>query len=161
MLLLPSVLMALCARDNQGSPACLARIQARHPGRGQRTGHEGHREGGPQQLRPAGGATAQLHRPHVTSWLFCFGFLPLCPFSLCQNDFPLLVRFLAFLSSFPLSSLHQLWTVSYVPGVDPGTTLVASIEALWGLCCLGCWHGGHLGISYTCGFQELWRWLTR
>lgn len=153
--------MALCARDNQGSPACLVRIQARHPGRGQRTGHEGHREGGPQQLRPAGGATAQLHRPHVTSWLFCFGFLPLCPFSLCQNDFPLLVRFLAFLSSFPLSSLHQLWTVSYVPGVDPGTTLVAPIEALWGLCCLGCWHGGHLGISYTCGFQELWRWLTR
>lgn len=90
------------------------------------------------QFWPAGGATAQLHQPHVASWLFRFGFLPLCPFSFCQNDFPLLGRFLASLSSFPLSSLHQLWNASYVPGVDPGTTLVATIEA----CGVSVWDAG-------------------
>lgn len=81
------------------------------------------------QLWPAGGATAQLHQPYVTSWLFCFGFLPLCPFLFYQNDFSLLGRFLASLSSSPFSSLYQLWNGSYVPGVDPGTALVAPIEA--------------------------------
>lgn len=90
-------------------------------------------EEGHLHLWPAGGAAVQLHRPHVASWLLLLWVSAPLSIFILSEFFSIIGQIFPSLSSFSLSSLHQLLSVGCAPGVDLGTAPVGPIELVGSL----------------------------